>query len=254
MQTPQTFAQNSPSPATVKKQTTRPSAKQLTDDQQFEQRKISEVHLWTCENQVSLKTAQSEKGLMLLWNKKLYQFSEVDALTGATKFIDLKKGGFAIYNNNLLEYKVFNKKKFEIFYKKKYFIKPETIKFNKINYNKYFKLIFKIRNKRLVHSIKINKIYKKLKAFKSVREIKGDWRYSFEVLSKKKFYNIKKIEFSKLIFFGYNYPDILRLKKNHKFFVNKKYSPRKNIINLFNDFRYDSFKAKKTYQAIIKQL
>ena len=90
MQTPQTFAQNSPSPATVKKQTTRPSAKQLTDDQQFEQRKISEVHLWTCENQVSLKTAHSEKGLMLLWNKKLYQFSEVDALTGATKFIDLK--------------------------------------------------------------------------------------------------------------------------------------------------------------------
>ena len=89
MQTPQTFAQNSPSPATVKKQTTRPSAKQLSDDQQFEQRKISEVHLWTCENQVSLKTAQSEKGLMLLWNKKLYQFSEVDALTGATKFIDL---------------------------------------------------------------------------------------------------------------------------------------------------------------------
>ena len=88
-QAPQTFAQNIPSPATVKKQTTHPSAKQPTDDQQFEQRKISEVHLWTCENQVSLKTAQSEKGLMLLWNKKLYQFSEVDALTGATKFIDL---------------------------------------------------------------------------------------------------------------------------------------------------------------------
>lgn len=174
--------------------------------------------------------------------------------TGYSKFIDLKKGGFAIYNNNLLKYKVFNKKKFEIFYKKKYFIKPGTIKFNEINYNKYLRFIYKIRNKRLVHSIKINKIYKKLKAFKSVREIKGDWRYSFEVLSKKKFYNIKKIEFSKLIFFGYNYPDILKLKKNHKFFVNRKYSPRKNIINLFNDFRYDSFKAEKTYQAIIKQL
>jgi hypothetical protein len=174
--------------------------------------------------------------------------------TGYSKFIDLKKGGFAIYDNNLLKYKVFNKKRFEIFYKKKYFIKPEIFKLNKINYNKYLKIIFKVRNKRIIHSTKINKIYKKLKDLRSIKEIKGDWRYSFEVLSKKKFNNIKKIKFSKSIFFGFNYPDILRLKKYHKFFVKKKYSPNKNIINLFNDFRYDSLKAKKTYQAIIKQL
>ncbi len=192
--------------------------------------------------------------IKIINKKKIIKNNFMVFSTGYSKFVDLKKGGFAIYNNNYLNYKVFNKKKFEIFYKKKYFIKPEIFKFNKINYNKYFKIISKIRNVRIIHSIKINKIYKKLEGFRSIRKIKGDWRYSFEVLSKRKFNNIKKIKFSTSIFFGFNYPDILRLKKCRKFFVYKKYSPNKNIINLFNDFRYDSFKANKTYQAIIKKL
>jgi hypothetical protein len=174
--------------------------------------------------------------------------------TGYTKFVDLNKGGFGIFNNEKYSYILKNNKKFTINFKKKYQINPKLLSFETFKKSIYFKLITKIAEKRQDHSRKINKIYNKLLNNKKIQKIKGGWRFCFKVVSNKNFLKVKKLKFNKSIFFGYNYNDILNDKKAKKYFLKGKKAKKNNLINLFNDFRYNKTMAKTTALEIRKCL
>lgn len=61
-----------------------------TDERKFEMEKTSTVTEWTCENKVAIRTAMSGDHYLLLWDKKLFDLSPSDSLSGVFKYKDLK--------------------------------------------------------------------------------------------------------------------------------------------------------------------
>ena len=60
--------------------------KQMTDEMKFSQINGTEEEIWTCENNVTIKSKKYANDYFLLWNKKLYSFRKVEALHGVSHF------------------------------------------------------------------------------------------------------------------------------------------------------------------------
>ena len=77
------FAQKKPA-------NTNPQAQKLNDDEKkFDTLKMSPETVWTCENNVKIKTAHSGNSYLFLFNKKLYTMSGIEALNGISHFTDM---------------------------------------------------------------------------------------------------------------------------------------------------------------------
>jgi hypothetical protein len=61
---------------------------QVEDEKKFELVKGNEEDVWTCENNVTVRTSKSSNGYFLLWNKKMYSLLSVDALNGVSHYKD----------------------------------------------------------------------------------------------------------------------------------------------------------------------
>jgi len=58
----------------------------MTDEVKFSQINGTEEEIWTCENNVTIKSTKYANDYFLLWNKKLYSFRKVEALNGVSHF------------------------------------------------------------------------------------------------------------------------------------------------------------------------
>jgi hypothetical protein len=56
------------------------------DEKKFDVVKADNESVWTCENNIKVKTALNNNNYFLLWNKKLYSFRKVEALNGVSHF------------------------------------------------------------------------------------------------------------------------------------------------------------------------
>jgi len=66
------------------------STQKLADDEKkYEMLKAGPETIWTCENNVKVKTAQSGNSYLFLFNKKLYTMSGIEALNGISHFTDM---------------------------------------------------------------------------------------------------------------------------------------------------------------------
>jgi len=59
------------------------------DEKKFDLLKAGNETIWTCENNVKVKTAQSGNYYLFLYNKKLYTMNGVEALNGISRFSDI---------------------------------------------------------------------------------------------------------------------------------------------------------------------
>jgi hypothetical protein len=77
------FAQKKPA------NTSAATQKLLEDEKKYEMLKAGPETIWTCENNVKVKTAQSGNSYLFLFNKKLYTMSGIEALNGISHFTDV---------------------------------------------------------------------------------------------------------------------------------------------------------------------
>jgi hypothetical protein len=59
------------------------------DEKKFDVVKADNESVWTCENNIKVKTALNNNNYFLLWNKKMYVLSSVDALNGVSHYADI---------------------------------------------------------------------------------------------------------------------------------------------------------------------
>lgn len=59
------------------------------DEKKFDMLKGGKETIWTCENNVRVKTAHSGNSYLFLYNKKLYTMNGIDALNGVSRFSDI---------------------------------------------------------------------------------------------------------------------------------------------------------------------
>ena len=59
------------------------------DEKKFDKLKSSNETVWTCENNVKVKTAQAGGQYLFLHNKKLYTMNGIEALNGVSRFSDM---------------------------------------------------------------------------------------------------------------------------------------------------------------------
>jgi hypothetical protein len=59
------------------------------DEKKFDMLKSSNETVWTCENNVKVKTAQAGGQYLFLHNKKLYTMNGIEALNGVSRFSDI---------------------------------------------------------------------------------------------------------------------------------------------------------------------
>jgi hypothetical protein len=59
------------------------------DEKKFDMLKSGNETLWTCENNVKVKTAQAGSQYLFLHNKKLYTMNGIEALNGVSRFSDI---------------------------------------------------------------------------------------------------------------------------------------------------------------------
>ena len=195
----------------------------------------------------------------LSFNKSISSDLELYS-TGYSKYCDLGLGGYAIskkkikfyptiYHKNLYD-KVIKKFNYSINHKKIFSSKTNNWleSSNNIVTKKYFLSIKDYKKKVNVHKKKINNIYNQILP----NEIKIDkklnnWRYNILVPQRKIL--IKKI-FKENLFASTHYYPSSKIFQNIKM-KNSDYIGN-NIVNLFNDLRFDGKMAKKT-ALIIKQ-
>jgi len=59
------------------------------DEKKFDLLKVGKETIWTCDNNVRVKTAQSGNSYLFLYNKKLYTMNGIEALNGVSRFSDI---------------------------------------------------------------------------------------------------------------------------------------------------------------------
>jgi hypothetical protein len=59
------------------------------DEKKFDMLKSGNETVWTCENNVKVKTAQAGGQYLFLHNKKLYTMNGIEALNGVSRFSDI---------------------------------------------------------------------------------------------------------------------------------------------------------------------
>ena len=59
------------------------------DEKKFEMLKVGNETVWTCENNVKVKTAQSGNNYLFLFNRKLFTMTGIEALNGVSRFSDI---------------------------------------------------------------------------------------------------------------------------------------------------------------------
>jgi len=59
------------------------------DEKKFDMLKSGNETVWTCENNVKVKTAQAGSQYLFLHNKKLYTMNGIEALNGVSRFSDI---------------------------------------------------------------------------------------------------------------------------------------------------------------------
>lgn len=67
---------------------TQSAAKISEEEKKFDALKRHSETVWTCENNVILKTAYSDNNYLFLHNKKLYIMSGIEALNGVSRYSD----------------------------------------------------------------------------------------------------------------------------------------------------------------------
>jgi hypothetical protein len=74
-----------------KKNTNQTSPKVISseDEKKFDMLQSGNETVWTCENNVKVKTAQAGGQYLFLHNKKLYTMNGIDALNGVSRFSDI---------------------------------------------------------------------------------------------------------------------------------------------------------------------
>jgi hypothetical protein len=73
------------------------------DEKKFEELKNGTEQVWTCENNVKLKTLKIQDKFILLWNKKLHTMGGINALNGVSHFQDnLSKLDYVIIPNKAM--------------------------------------------------------------------------------------------------------------------------------------------------------
>ena len=74
---------------TSKKQSSKNQTVPANPELDMQKFKPGVVSTWTCENNLQIKTANSElAGLLLYWNKKIHSFQLVQSLPGSQRFHD----------------------------------------------------------------------------------------------------------------------------------------------------------------------
>jgi len=68
-------------------QTTRMNSSE--DEKKFDMLKSGNETVWTCENNVKVKTAEAGSQYLFLHNKKLYTMNGIEALNGVSRFSDI---------------------------------------------------------------------------------------------------------------------------------------------------------------------
>lgn len=66
-----------------------PSTSLSEDEKKFNLLKVGNETVWTCENNVKVKTAQSGNNYLFLFNRKLYTMTGIEALNGVSRFSDI---------------------------------------------------------------------------------------------------------------------------------------------------------------------
>jgi len=61
----------------------------LNDEKKYDLLKSSQETVWTCENNVVVKTSHITNGYLLLFNKKLFTMTGIEALNGVSHFTDM---------------------------------------------------------------------------------------------------------------------------------------------------------------------
>ena len=59
------------------------------DEKKFDMLKSGNEIVWTCENNIKVKTAQAGSQYLFLHNKKLYTMNGIEALNGVSRFSDI---------------------------------------------------------------------------------------------------------------------------------------------------------------------
>jgi hypothetical protein len=59
------------------------------DEKKFDMLKVGNETVWTCENNVKVKTAQSGNNYLFLFNRKLFTMTGIEALNGVSRFSDI---------------------------------------------------------------------------------------------------------------------------------------------------------------------
>ena len=59
------------------------------DEKKFDMLKGGKETIWTCENNVRIRTAHSGNSYLFLYNKKLYTMNGIEALNGVSRFSDI---------------------------------------------------------------------------------------------------------------------------------------------------------------------
>ena len=59
------------------------------DEKKFDMLKSGNETVWTCENNIKVKTAQAGGQYLFLHNKKLYTMNGIEALNGVSRFSDI---------------------------------------------------------------------------------------------------------------------------------------------------------------------
>ena len=66
-----------------------PSSSLSEDEKKFDMLKVGNETVWTCENNVKVKTAQSGNNYLFLFNRKLFTMTGIEALNGVSRFSDI---------------------------------------------------------------------------------------------------------------------------------------------------------------------
>jgi hypothetical protein len=66
-----------------------PSTSLSEDEKKFDLLKVGNETVWTCENNVKVKTAQSGNNYLFLFNRKLFTMTGIEALNGVSRFSDI---------------------------------------------------------------------------------------------------------------------------------------------------------------------
>tara|TARA_Y100000768_G_scaffold388769_1_gene386994 strand:+ start:495 stop:1454 length:960 start_codon:yes stop_codon:yes gene_type:complete len=193
------------------------------------------------------------------FKKSLYSDLEIYS-TGYSKYCDMDYGGYGISKKKLelfktkylksSEHRLKNKIDKFISQKKKYSNKEiNWLKNQKINNsNFYIKSIEKLKNKVNTHKKKINLIYCKNIPSEIILDKKANnWRFNILVNKKEKL--LKEI-FCNGLFASSHFYSSSKLFKSE----NNTYSDilSKNVLNLFNDFRFNESNALKICEIITK--